>query len=91
MDREYRPIISPNTVYTHKMDRHYKHDMSSDTKMDGDATQTTEVNPTKNADDKTPLSVTTNEVDGSDGMNTLSPSLDVKGYDSSDDTVTSTD
>ena len=91
MDREYRLIILPNTVYTHKMDRHCKHEMSSDTKMDDDSTPTTEVNPTKNADDKTPLSVTGDEVDGSDGMNTHSLSLDVKGYVPSDGTLASTD
>ena len=66
------------------MDRHCKHEMSSDTKIEDDSTPTTEVNPTKNADDKTPLSVTTNDVGASDGTNTHSLSLDVKGYDPSD-------
>ena len=49
-DREYRLIISPNTVYTHKRDRHYKLEMSSDTKMDDNAIPTTEVNSAKMAD-----------------------------------------
>ena len=52
--------------------------------MDDESNTTTEVNPTKNADDKTALSVTGDEVDGSDGMNTHSLSVVVKEYDPSD-------